>query len=95
LSRFVDRSCHSESFVDESAEEPEVQSPLKQQAREETQGANTGGSKASRQLDLQEMEKASRQLPRKRKSKVPPELRRHQTLTYLWGNQVLLFLLGL
>lgn len=62
-------SRHSESFVDES-KDPEVQSPLKQNQRDDLPGADDGGPGASRRLDLHGDDEGCRQHARKRKSKV-------------------------
>jgi hypothetical protein len=63
-----DGSRHSSEFVGNS-EDPEVQSPLKnQKGAEQNEGTKTGAG-ASRQLDLQAKE-PGRTLPKKRKSKV-------------------------
>jgi hypothetical protein len=62
-------SRHSESFVDES-KDPEVQSPLKQNQRDDLPGADDGGPGASRHLDLHGDDEGCCQHARKRKSKV-------------------------
>lgn len=61
-------SRHSDSFVDES-EDPEVQSPLKQNQKDDPPVLEEGGSGASRRLDLDNVE-GRRQQARKRKLKV-------------------------
>ncbi|XP_021321392.1 uncharacterized protein LOC8058002 [Sorghum bicolor] len=56
-----------------NSEEPEVQSPMKQQQKGKEQGDMAAVSKVSRQLDIQVLEEDFRQVPRKRKSKPLPK----------------------
>ena len=67
-SRSVGGSRQSDSHVGDS-EEPEIQSPLKQNSKEAVRDGEKGEPSANRQLVFEAMEEDNRNGPRKRKSK--------------------------